>query len=212
MKPRAFVTGALACAFAIVLSACAGNGRGLPTAEEMESHAAVVQQEYVIGVYDSLGVSVWQQANLSVGEVAVRPDGNISMPLIDNVKAAGLTTDELKALISERLAEYIAAPHVTVIVQQINSKNIYLIGEVKREGAQKVYGDMRVVDALSVAGGFATFADKRRIKVIRHLEGAGQVEFNFDYVAFVDGKDLNQNILLLPGDRIVVPEQTPFWR
>jgi polysaccharide export outer membrane protein len=178
----------------------------------MESHAAVMQQDYVIGIYDSLGVSVWQQPGLSVLQVAVRPDGNISMPLIDNVHAAGLTTDELKAHIGELLAEYITAPHVTVVVQQINSKNVYLIGEVKREGTIKVLGGMRVVDALSVAGGFATFADKRRVKVIRHIDGTGQVEFNFNYVAFVDGKDLNQNILLLPGDRIVVPEQTPFWR
>ena len=102
--------------------------------------------------------------------------------------------------------------HVTVVVRQINSKNIYVIGEVNREGPIILRGGMRIVDALSTAGGFRAFAAKSHVKLIRTMDDERPVEFEFDYPAFASGDNLEQNILLLPGDRIVVPEQSAFWR
>ena len=179
---------------------------------ELESHAIEASQEYRIGPSDVLTISVWQQEDLNLPEVVVRLDGKISFPLLDDVHAEGLTAAELKDVLTERLSEYIAAPHVTVVVRQINSKLVYVIGEVNREGPIKLRGGMRVVDALSSVGGFRPFAAKDRVKVMRTQNGSGNVEFEFDYPSFASGKNLEQNILLLPGDRIVVPEQSPFWR
>lgn len=195
---------------ASVLGACSGP-QG-PTIQELESYAIEVNQEYVIGASDVLAITVWQQPNLDLDAVVVRLDGKISFPLLDDVPASGFTASELKQILTERLTEYITAPHVTVIVRQINSKQIYVIGEVRREGPVALRGGMRVVDALSTAGGFRTFAAKDKVKVMRSMNGSGTIEFVFDYSAFASGENLEQNILLLPGDRIVVPEQTAFWQ
>lgn len=197
---------------AALVCACSQTLRDSLSAQEMESHALEAQQHYLIGVNDVLRIRVWKQPELSLEEVTVRPDGKISVPLLDDVVAVGLTPAELKGVLTERLEEYIVAPNVTVVVVQINSKQIYVIGEVNRVGPMRLMGGMRVVDALSTAGGFRAFADKRGIKVIRNLNGSGPIEFVFDYEDFVNGKNLEQNILLLPGDRVVVPEQGPFWR
>ena len=123
-----------------------------------------------------------------------------------------MTPMELKKQVAERLSEYVKAPHVTVVVRQINSQLIFVIGEVKREGPITLRRDMRVVDALSTAGGFTAFAGRANIKLIREQNGSGPVEFVFDYEEFVRGENLEQNVLLLPGDRIVVPDDSPFWR
>ena len=199
-------------ALALALAACATSERTQPTAEQLESQASEVGSEYVIGATDVLRVSVWRQPDLSMDSVPVRLDGKISLPLLDDVQAAGLTPTELKAVISERLEEYIAAPTVTVIVRQINSKVVYVIGEVRRQGPLQLRDDFRVVDAIAAAGGFGAFAGKNDVKVIRNANGHGPVEFRFDYEQFVKGHDIAQNILLLPGDKIVVPEESPFWR
>ena len=100
---------------------------------------------------------------------------------------------------------------VTVVVASVGSKLVYIIGEVTREGPVNMMPDMRVLDAISLAGGLNPFAGKSRIKIIRS-QGTAPSEFTFDYDRFVDGQDLAQNILLIPGDTIVVPEERPFWR
>ena len=179
---------------------------------QLEHHAQEAAQEYVIGASDILRIAVWQQPELTLDDVVVRLDGKISMPLLDDVEASGKTAQQLKDELSERLTEFVAAPHVTVVVRQINSKIIYAIGEVNREGPIVLRGGMRIVDALSTAGGFRAFAAKRRVKLIRTMDGERSVEFEFNYPAFASGNNIEQNILLLPGDRIVVPEQSAFWR
>ncbi len=195
----------------LALTACGTTMREMPTAAVMETGATELTQEYTIGPRDVLQVSVWKQPELTVPNLQVRLDGKISIPLLDDVHAAGLTPAELKADITERLAEYITAPHVTVVVREMNSKLVYIIGEVTKEGPMVLQAKMRVLDAIATAGGFKQFASKGRIKVLREREGAGPAEFLFDYSSFVAGKDLEQNILLLPGDRVVVPQETPFW-
>jgi polysaccharide export outer membrane protein len=199
-------------ALASTLTACGGTLRALPPADELESHATTDLSTYVIGVDDVLKISVWRQPELTAESVSVRHDGKISMPLLDDVQAAGLTPLELKKHLTDRYQEYVTNPTVTVMVRQINSKLVYVIGEVARQGAQPMRHDFRVLDALSSAGGFTAFAGKNNVKVIRKGNGSGPIEFTFDYKAFVAGRDLEQNILLLPGDQIVVPEEAPFWK
>lgn len=188
-----------------LLLACAGTARQLPPAAALETQALEANASYVIGPNDVLQITVWKNPELSLEQVVVRPDGKISFPLLDDVQAAGLTPLELKQVLADRLSEYITAPHVTVVVRQINSKNVYVLGEVARQGAIPLRVDMRVVDALALAGGFTPYADRRRVKIIRNVDGSGPVEFVFDYEAFVEGRNLEQNIPLLPGDKIVVP-------
>jgi polysaccharide export outer membrane protein len=201
-----------AAAFAaLALAACASTTRELPSAEALESAALQAQSEYVIGPYDTLTIAVWREPELSLPRVEVRLDGKISVPLLDDVQAAGKTPMQLKADITERLREFVSAPQVTVVVASVGVRNVYVLGEVVREGAYPVLPKMRVIDALALAGGVSAFAGKSRIKVIRQ-SGPAPAEFVFDYDAFVDGTNVAQNILLLPGDQIVVPEERPFWR
>ena len=194
----------------LALAACAGATG--PSIEELEAHAIEMSQEYVIGSQDTLQITVWQQPSLSLQSVVVRMDGKISFPLLDDVRAAGLTPLELKGRLVEGLAEYITAPHVTVILTVSRSKMVYVIGEVNKPGAVAVTEGMRVARALSLAGGFRTFADQKRVRIIRNMNGSGPIEFIFHYPSFASGDNLAQNILLLPGDNLVVPEQSSFWQ
>jgi polysaccharide export outer membrane protein len=206
-------TGAVV-ALSTLLCACSGiwvpsvfrdSLRDVPSSVELESLAAEAKANYVIGESDVLRVTVWNHTQLSLDAVMVRPDGKISLPLLDDVQASGLSAHELKAVISERLVEYVSDPEITVVVLQVNSKSVYVLGEVKREGPILLRRDMRVVDVIAVAGGFSAFADRDNILIIRgQMEGAPQ-EFRFNYDTFVDGTDLAQDVLLLPGDKIVVP-------
>jgi polysaccharide export outer membrane protein len=202
---------ALSSLLALALAACAQTLRDQPSVQELEDTATAAQVDYVIGAQDMLAINVWKEQELSLNGVEVRLDGKISVPLIDDVQAAGLTPTQLKEAITERLKEYVTAPQVTVIVTRVGSKNVYVMGEVAREGAIPLQPQMRVLDALAISGGFSPFAGKNRIKIIRG-HGSPPAEFTFDYDAFVDGKDVAQNILLLPGDQIIVPEERPFWR
>jgi polysaccharide export outer membrane protein len=195
----------------LLAAGCGGTLRALPPASELEGHAAEDLANYRIGATDVLRISIWRQPELSVDTVVVRLDGKISVPLLDDVQAAGLTPLELKQVLTERYAEYITSPTVTVIVSSINSALIYVIGEVPRQGPMSIRGDFRVLDALASAGGFGPFAARSNVKIIRNANGSGPVEFRFDYDEFVSGRNLEQNILLLPGDKIVVPEEAPFW-
>jgi polysaccharide export outer membrane protein len=201
----------LPLAAALGLLGCAQTLREQPTVEQLEENANAIQAEYVIGANDQLAIIVWKENELTLPRVDVRLDGKISVPLIDDVQAAGLTPSQLKASITERLKEYVTAPQVTVIVTQSGSKIVYVLGEVAREGAVGMQPQMRVIDALSLAGGFTPFAGKTRVKIIRE-HATPAAEFTFDYESFVDGADVTQNILLLPGDQIIVPEERPFWR
>jgi len=211
-RQKRFVAAIASVLFALVAGACASTERSLPSAAELDTRADASKGEYLIGAGDVLAITVWRQPELSLPEVVVRSDGRISVPLVDEVDVLDKTPLELKHELTERLEEYVTAPHVTVVVRQINSKLVYVLGEVKREGPVLLHRDMRVIDALSTAGGFTPFAGKSRIKLIRDQNGSGPAEFVFDYDDFVRGENLEQNVLLLPGDRIVVPDDTPRWR
>jgi polysaccharide export outer membrane protein len=202
----------LGAALVAALAGCAGNQRSRPSVTELEGNATQLVGEYTIGPSDVLVVHVWREEQLST-EVEVRPDGKISVPLLDDVQAAGLTPLALKQVITERLSEYVAAPHVTVVVKNSRSKLVYMMGEVARPGVVGYMANMRVSDALALSGGFGPFSDRNRVKVIRRLDDGTAQEFRFDYDDYIAGSDVAQNILLLPGDQIFVPEESPLpWR
>lgn len=158
---------------------------------------------YVISPGDVLDIQVWQEPNVSKS-VPVRPDGKISLPLLDDVQAAGLTATALTADLTERLKKFISDPQVTVIVSQVNSQRIYITGEVNRGGTYPLEPGMTVLQGLASAGGFTAFANVKKIYVLRGENGK-QVKYPFNYKEAIKGKDPAQNILLQPGDTIVVP-------
>jgi polysaccharide export outer membrane protein len=159
---------------------------------------------YVIGIPDVVRISVWKNPELSI-EVPVRSDGKISVPLLDDVQAEGLTPAELKEVISEALSEYITAPDVTVIVIQANSQTVTVVGAVLRAGALPLNREMRVLESIAAVGGFSTWAKRSDVRVLRPT-AAGQVSYRFNYGAYVAGKAPDTNILLEPGDTVVVPD------
>ena len=182
-----------------VFVGCAGTGAPPPAEAE-----AGTREAYVIGIPDVLKIVVWRNPDLSV-QVPVRRDGMISVPLVDDVQAEGLTPHELKEVLTEALAEYVTAPDVTVIVEQTNSHTVTIVGGVARSGQISLTRQMRVLEAIATMGGFNAWAKKNRIKIIRKGD-SGTVEYLFNFGAYAAGKAPNSNLLLRPGDTIVVPE------
>jgi len=167
------------------------------------AHAATTDPNYVIGAQDLLDISVWKEPNLSRG-VPVRPDGKISLPLLNDVQAAGLTPMQLAAQITDGLKKFMTDPQVTVIVTAINSQRVYLLGEVGRAGAYPMLPQMTVLQALSSAGGFTQFANPKKIYILREENGKEQ-KYWFNYKQVITGAHPEQNIILKAGDTIVVP-------
>jgi polysaccharide export outer membrane protein len=179
-----------------------GSAGGQATPQQAGPAAADVS--YTIGVDDVLDISVWKEPDVS-RSVPVRPDGKISLPLINDVQAAGLTPADLATEITGRLKKFLNDPQVTVIVTQINSRRVYVVGGVVRAGAYPLLPGMTVLQAISSAGGFTVYADTKAIRVVRVVDGK-QTELPFDYHAVLKGSKSSENILLLPGDTIVVPD------
>jgi polysaccharide biosynthesis/export protein len=164
---------------------------------------ATQDPSYVIGADDVLDIDVWKENEIT-RSVEVRPDGKISLPLLNDVQASGLTPTELAANISKRLKQFVADPEVTVIVTRINSQRVYILGEATRPGAYPLLPGMTVLEALSSAGGFTIFANTKKIYVLRNI--GGKVEkFPFNYKDVIKGKHAEQDIQLKAGDQIVVP-------
>ena len=154
-------------------------------------------------ILDVLTIAVWKNPELTV-PARVRPDGMISVPLLDDVQAEGLTPQELKEVITEALAEFISNPDVTVLVQEMNSRMIFLMGEgIARNGALSLQSEMRVLEAIATMGGFTVWAKKNRILILRKSP-TGMVQYEFDYGAYLAGKAPDSNIVLRPGDTIVI--------
>jgi len=169
-----------------------------------EAHAAApgAPSDYVIGADDTLHITVWKEPDLNV-TLPVRPDGKISLPLLDDVQAAGMTPMQLGASIKEKLKKYIADPRVTVVVTAMNSQRIYVLGEVLHTGAMPLLPNMTVLQALSSAG-FTQFANLKGIYLLRVQDGQ-QTKTPFNYKDALKGRGTQQNIVLKPGDTIVVP-------
>lgn len=159
-------------------------------------------QDYRIVPGDVLDISVWKEEGLS-SKALVRPDGGISFPLIGNLKAEGLTADQLKKEMTKRLGEFLSGPEITVSVLNTNQK-VYVLGKVNKPGEIHMESPITVMQALAMAGGLSPFADEDDIKILRR-SGDQTVSLPFDYQSISKGEELKQNIMLINGDVILVP-------
>jgi polysaccharide biosynthesis/export protein len=161
------------------------------------------QVHYKIGANDVLNIFVWKEPELTQ-DVVVMPDGRIIFPMIGEIMAKGKSVTDLKAIIAEKLQNYVSNPEVTVMVRQSNSRLIYTIGKVTKPGPYPLAPDMTVLQALSTAGGFTEWAETKFVMVVRRVNNK-ETMYRFNYQDYIAGKDLGQNILLEPGDTIVIP-------
>lgn len=164
---------------------------------------SVVSDSYKIGPGDVLSISVWREEGMQQ-EILVRPDGEITFPLVGEVHAGGLTTRELSDLLVDKLKRYIPQPNVTVSVLSSQSNKIYVIGKVNKPGEFVATGYFDVLQALTMAGGLTPFAQSDEIKIIRRSNDGSEVKL-FDYDEVISGERLDMNIILKAGDTVVVP-------
>ena len=179
--------------------AAAGRSDTPPAPPKPDSSVAVDPKTYVIGAQDILSIKVWREQDFT-GLYTVRPDGKITIPLIGDVQASGLTPERLGEQLKKGLSNYINSPDVSVSLQSVNSKKFFVTGEVNRPGEYTLAVPTKVFDALSNSGGFRDFANKKKIIIIR---GADRLKFNYQDI--LKGKNLEQNIFLENGDTVVVP-------
>jgi polysaccharide export outer membrane protein len=200
----------LTVAFSLLLALCMGAqeaaGRQYPqaitsAANELAKKVATQDPSYVIGSQDMLDISVWREPDFS-RTVPVRPDGKISLPLLNDMQAAGLTPSQLAAELTKSLNKFVTNPQVTIT--QINSQRFYILGEAARPGAYTLIPEMTILQALSNAGGFTPYANSKKIYLLREENGKQQ-KLSFNYKDVVAGKRTEQNIVLKNGDTIVVP-------
>jgi polysaccharide export outer membrane protein len=183
-------------------AAAPGQGPRTPTSTTA-STGMPTPTDYVIGPDDVLGIVFWRDTEMT-GDVTVRPDGNITLPLLRDIKAAGLRPDELREAITKAASKLIADPNVSVVVRQINSRNVFITGQVARPGAYPVSGQMTVVQLIAIAGGLSEYADGGKIGVVR-TENGKAIRLPFNYGDVMRGKKLEQNVVLRPGDQVMVP-------
>jgi polysaccharide biosynthesis/export protein len=178
------------------------NDKAQP-APDAEAIAPVVPgPSYLIGAEDTLHISVWKEPELTA-TLPVRSDGKISLPLLNDVQAAGLTPMQLAASITQKLKRYVDDPRVTVVVTQMNSQKFFVTGEVQHNGAMPLLPNMTVLQGLATAG-LTQFANTKKIYVLRSVNGVEQ-KLLVNYKNLVKGEAMSQNIVLKPGDTIVVP-------
>jgi polysaccharide export outer membrane protein len=160
--------------------------------------------EYNIGAGDVLQITVWKEPDASVPSVVVRPDGKITMPLLKDVEVSGLTPTAVAGTVREKLSVFIRDPDVTVVVSAINSRKIYILGAVRREGSVSLNSGLTVLQALTEAGGLTEYAKRKKIYVLR-VQGGTTHRLPFQYDNVIKAQKPAQDIELLPGDTIVVP-------
>ena len=179
-----------------------------PTAGDMPAvpnSLSYASGDYKIGPEDVIEVIVWRNADLTK-TVTVRPDGKISLPLIGDVMALGLTPAQLTKEIQNRLREFKENPNVSVVVQQVNSYGVFVLGEVVHPGKYQMKTYTTVLQAVSLAGGFTPYASKNKMFVLRKIpEKDTEIRISIDYKEIVSGEDSNHNTVLIPGDTLVVP-------
>ena len=158
---------------------------------------------YVIGPDDQLTVIYWREKDLSA-DVVVRPDGQISLPLLNDIVAAGLTPEQLRVTITQGATKFIEDPTVSVVVKAINSRKVFITGQIGKPGPYPLGGPTSVLQLIATAGGIAEYADKKKIVIVRRENGK-ETTLRFNYDDVMKGKNLEQNIDLKPGDSIIVP-------
>lgn len=189
----------------LTVSSVSGQGRtrNSPPTPDANANPATNDPGYVIGPEDVLKIDVFKEADMS-GSVVVRPDGKISVPLLHDVQAEGLTPNQLAQSIATKLKEYVEQPDVTVVVTQINTRSVYLMGEVSHPGPIPLRPGMTVLHALAYGGGFTDFANRKGIYILR-TENGRSFRFPFNYKRAIRGEVDPKDLELKPGDTVVVP-------
>ena len=173
-----------------------------PTTSTAVQQPLQLPKDYVVGVDDVLSVVFFREKDMSA-DVVVRPDGKISLPMLNDVPASGMTPEQLAEAIEQAATKFVRDPNATVLVKEIRSRKVYVIGEVAKTGAMPLANEMTVMQALAEAGGPLEYAKKDSIQIIRTEKGQER-RIKFNYNEYVEGKNTQQNIRLLPGDTILV--------
>lgn len=175
-----------------------------PTGPPADTPAGVsTPTDYVIGADDLLVIIFWQDKDMSA-EVSVRPDGKITLPLINDVQAAGLTPTQLRDKLEVEGAKFLREPNATVVVKQINSRKVFITGQVTKPGAYSLTAPTTVLQLIALAGGLLEYADREHIVVLR-VENGKQTSYRFNYKEVAQQKNLNQNVELRLGDTVLIP-------
>jgi polysaccharide biosynthesis/export protein len=164
-----------------------------------------VDNDYVIGPSDVLGVNVWKDTELTRSSVLVRPDGKISLPLVGELEVSGLTALGVQGLLVQKLKAYISNPQVTVIVQEVKSRTYIIMGKIVKAGSYELGKPTTILEAIAIAGGFQEFAKTNKIYVIRKMDDGSTSKLPFDYKNVIKGHHPEENVILKSGDTIVVP-------
>jgi polysaccharide export outer membrane protein len=193
----------------LATSASAQTGPATPHPEKAPSAARTtavgipVPEDYVIGPDDQLSVVFWRDKDLSA-DVTVRPDGKITLPLLNDVQASGLRPDQLRDKVAEEAKRYVEDPQPTIVVTKINSRKVFITGEVAKPGPYSLMAPTTVLQLISTAGGLTQYAHSKKISIMR-TENGRQIAYHFNYKDIAAGKNMKQNIELKPGDTIIVP-------
>jgi polysaccharide biosynthesis/export protein len=179
------------------------SGRPQQAPRGDDAPPVTVPSDYVIGVEDVLSVVFWRDKDLSA-DVVVRPDGKISLPLLNDIQAAGHTPQQLSDVVVKAASKFVEQPSVTVIVKEINSRKVYVVGQVPKPGAFPLTGDMNVVQLIAMAGGVHEYADSKNVVIVRREHGVER-RLKMNYKDVLKGKNVAQNVLLNPGDTVIVP-------
>jgi polysaccharide export outer membrane protein len=167
------------------------------------AHDVPVPSDYVIGSEDVLSVVFWRDPDMT-GDVTVRPDGIVTLPLLGDLKAAGLTPDAFRDVVKQAATKLMEEPSVTVVVKAINSRKVFITGQVATPGAYPLMAPRTVMQVIAIAGGLTEYADAKGIRIVR-TENGKSVSFKFNYKDVAKGNKLEQNIQLKPGDTVIVP-------
>jgi len=179
------------------------NDKEVLLKKQSQAEVAADSDSYIIGAEDVLYIHVWREETVTK-TVSVRMDGMISIPLVDEIQAAGLTPLQLKGKLTDRLKQFIENPNVTVVVMEANSFKVYFSGQVKTPGVLRLRSETSLAQAISMVGGFADWANQKKIIIIRKENGKER-RFTINYKKIIQGKDLDLNIILKSGDTIIVP-------
>jgi polysaccharide biosynthesis/export protein len=204
------VAGAVATAAALAAAGVA-LGAATPAADQERTASAIAAaaspsapSAYVIGVDDVLSILFWRDKDLSAPDITVRPDGKVTLPLLNDVQAAGLSPEQLREAVLAAALKYVEDPNPTVIVKEIKSRKVFITGQVEKPGPYPLNGPTTILQLIATAGGLRDFADGKNISVMRNQQGR-PVVFPFSYPDLLKKKNLGQNIVLQPGDTVVVP-------
>lgn len=200
----ALLTICMLCTYAMSQDKAAKPARSGQRPAAAIPQAAPADDSFFIGPEDVLAINVWREPELTVARIAVRPDGKIGIPLLNDVQASGLTPKELQESITQGLTKFLATPNVSVLVVEVHSRTVHILGSVMRPGLYILGGPLTVVELLARAGGLTEFAKSENIQIVR-MDKSKATRFPFNYKKFVEGSDFAQNIALRSGDVVTVP-------